>query len=579
MPYTMNYHQATIDFNEARRKAQLQEIVARMRGVPNNLFSYEEVRKKLKAVESSIRALEDIPLEAIIGSVGRYTDFTRDFLPRQDSDRSRWASVMEQTTGLEGLPPIEVYKIGDAYFVKDGNHRVSVARQLGAHHIQAFITEVKSRVPLTPDLQPDQLIIKAEYANFLELTQIDQLRPDADFSLTIPGGYPIFEEHISVHRYFMGIDQERSIPYLEAVEHWYDEVYTPIVNIIRERAILKYFPHRTEADLYLWLARHRVDLERYLGWHVSTENIAEDLVSSHAQDFNKTVSRLSDRILDIVIPDPLETGPAVGHWREEHGAKPADSGLFQDLLVALDEDPNSWYSFDQAVVIAKRDGSRLLGLHILPNNKDNEQETISRLQEAFMQRCKNVGVAGELAFEVGGVARVICERAQWADIIIAQLAHPPGDKILERFESGFRTMIRRCSRPILAVPCNVTDLNHVLLAFNNSPKALEALYIAAYMAGKWEIRLTVLSIETDSDSALELQKSAHKYLKEKNILAEYITQQTGDFAEIILKTASEKQCDLILIGGYKATPFVEVVLGSIVDDVLRVTEIPVLICR
>jgi hypothetical protein len=579
MPYTMNYHQATVDFNEARRKAQLQEIVARLRGTPNKLFSYEEVRKKLKAVESSISALEDIPLDAIIGSVGRYTDFTRDFLPRQDSNRTRWATVMEQTIGLEGLPPIEVYKIGDTYFVKDGNHRVSVARHLGASHIQAFVTEVKSRVPLTPTLQPDQLIIKAEHANFLELTQIDNLRPDADLSITIPGGYPILEEHISVHRYFMGIDQDRPIPYHEAVTHWYDEVYTPIVDIIRERAILKYFPHRTEADLYLWLARHRADLERYLGWQVSTENIAEDLVSTHAQDFIKTVSSLSDRILDIVIPDPLESGPPVGYWREELGEKPIEANLFQDLLVALDEDPKNWYSFDQAVVIAKRDGSRLLGLHILPKNKASDQETISRLQEAFTQRCKNAGVTGELAFEVGGVARVICERAQWADIIIAQLAHPPGDNILERFESGFHTMIRRCSRPILAVPQPGSGLNHVLLAFNKSPKALEALYIAAYMAGKWGIRLTVLSIEVDSDSAWELQKSARHYLTEKNILAEYITHQTGDFAEIILKTASEKQCDLILIGGYKATPLVEVVLGSIVDDVLRVTEIPLLICR
>jgi hypothetical protein len=166
MPENTNYRQAVIDFHEARRKADLQEIFARLTGESNKLLSYEEVRLKLKAYEGNTRGLKEIPLDAIIGSVGRYTDFTRDFLPRRDSDRMRWAAVMEKTTGLEGLPPIDVYQVGDAYFVVDGNHRVSVARQLKASHIQAYITEVRSRIPLSPDTQPDQLIIKAEQVGY-----------------------------------------------------------------------------------------------------------------------------------------------------------------------------------------------------------------------------------------------------------------------------------------------------------------------------------------------------------------------------------------------------------------------------
>jgi nucleotide-binding universal stress UspA family protein len=288
---------------------------------------------------------------------------------------------------------------------------------------------------------------------------------------------------------------------------------------------------------------------------------------------------VANRILDVVTPDPLESGPPVGHWREEHAVQPEQQDLFKDILVALDKDSTQWFAFDQAAVIAKRDGSKLLGLHILPKSGSRPESELSALQAEYSSRCKQLGVSGELAFEVGGVARVICERAQWADLIIAKLAHPPGDNILDRFESGFHTMIRRCSRPILAVPCNVTGLDHVILAFNDSPKALEALYIGAYVAGKWGTRLTVLSIDQESVPAETQQKSARQYLTANNIQAGYILHETGTSAEIILQISRDLECDAILMGGYKASPIVEVVFGSIVDEVLRKTEIPVLICR
>jgi nucleotide-binding universal stress UspA family protein len=579
MPFTFNYHQAVVDFHDARRKAQLQEVVSRLTGEPNELLSYEEVRKKLKAIEGSTRTLEEIPLDAIVGSVGRYTDFTRDFLPRHDSDQLRWASVMEQAIGMEGLPPIEVYKIGDTYFVKDGNHRVSVARQLDASHIQGYVTEVNTRVPLSPDIKPDELIIKAEQASFLERTQLDKLRPDADLTVTIPGQYPILEEHISVHRYFMGIEQDSFIPYSDAVIDWYDQVYLPVIKIICERAILKNFPQRTETDLYLWLSRHKADLEDYLEWPISTEKAAEDLALRFARDFTQSVSQMTDRILDAVTPDPLESGPPVGFWREEHIQKTDDISLFNDILVALSRNPEEWYAFDQAVPIAQREISKILGLHIFQNQEEQDQADLDYLRGTFSERCRDAGVWGEIAFEVGGVARIICERAQWADMIIAKLAHPPGDNILNRFDSGFRTMIRRCSVPILAVPCNVTGLNRLLLAFNDSPKAMEALYIAAYLAGKWDSHLTVLSVDTDTSTAEQLQEPARKYLTENHVQADFITRPDGPIAEIILDTADELGTELLLMGGYKARPIVEVVFGSLVDEVLREITFPVLICR
>src|SRR5574342_534933 len=138
------YQSALQDFNDARLKASLQEALARLTGKSNELLSYEEVARKLKLRSRADRGILEIPLNAIIGSVGRYTDFTRTFLPLRPEDQQRWARVkaaVDDPVGV-GMPPIEVYKVGDAYFVLDGNHRVSIARQYGNASIEAHVIEV-----------------------------------------------------------------------------------------------------------------------------------------------------------------------------------------------------------------------------------------------------------------------------------------------------------------------------------------------------------------------------------------------------------------------------------------------------
>lgn len=233
------------DFRSARRKAILREIIARFKGETTELLSFEEVRQKLKAQISSKKILKEIPISAIVGSVNRYQDFLRDFLPLQNIDMERWSNIDVANQGMIGLPPIEVYQIDEVYFVSDGNHRVSVAKQLGTEEIEAYVTEVQSRVSLTADIRPEDLILISEYARFLENTNFDKLRPEADLSVTVPGQYEVIEEHIAVHRYFMGIEQQHEITYSDAVIDWYDDVYFPIVSIIRDKGLLIDFPNRT----------------------------------------------------------------------------------------------------------------------------------------------------------------------------------------------------------------------------------------------------------------------------------------------------------------------------------------------
>jgi len=318
------------------------------------------------------RQLEDIPLDAIVGSVGRYKDFSRSFLPKQGGVGQRWARVEVAMTAMEGVPPIDVYKVGDVYFVRDGNHRVSVARQMGSDHIQAYVIEVATRVPLSPDAEPDDLIIKAEYTEFLEHTSLDETRPEAEMGATVPGQYQVLEEHIEVHRHFMGLEQERHISYEEAAAHWYDEVYSTVVRLAQKRGVLRDFPERTETDLHLWLAEHRAELEDQLGWHVTPEMAASDLVERFSQQPGRVIQRIGRRVLTAIAPAELEVGPPTGQWREEQLVPRQDGRLFASILVSIPGDERGWSALGQELTIAHREQARLHGLHVLPSEDEKE---------------------------------------------------------------------------------------------------------------------------------------------------------------------------------------------------------------
>jgi len=556
----------------------MEQIMARLTGRSADLLSYEEVRQKLKAKGMGKWGLQDIPLDAIVGSVGRYTDFTRSFLPRQDSDEERWARVKVRVTDLGGLPPIEVYQIGETYFVRDGNHRVSVARQVGATHIQAYVTEVRTKVPLSPDIQPDDLILKAEYADFLEHTRLDELRPEADLSVTVTGQYQVLEEHIKVHRYFMGLEQEREIPYQEAVGHWYDEVYRPVVQVIRERGILRDFPGRTETDLYLWVSEHRAALGQELGWEIGTEEAAADLAAQFSPRPQRVVARMSEKLLDAVTPDELQAGPQPGQWRKEHLAARHDDRLFADILVAVNGEETGWYALGQAVEVALREGARLHGLHVVPSETQRNSEGAQAVQAEFNRRCEAADIPGRLALEVGKVPRKICERARWTDLVVLSLSYPPAPQPIARLGSGLSTLLRRCPRPVLAVPGSSSHLGRALLAYDGSPKADEALFVATYLSGRWHIPLTVVTVIEMGRTTSDTLAHAQKYLEAHGVQAAFV-KEAGPVAEAILKTAEEHESDLIIMGGYGFSSVLEVVLGSAVDQMLRASRRPMLICR
>lgn len=253
------------DFQRARFKSFINQTISLFSGKKNNLLSYDDIKETLKIGGPIYRGVKTVKVEQIVGSLNRYHEFDSAFLPKGDKLASRWQKVDRAFYEDIHLPPIVLYKVGEIYFVVDGHHRVSVAREQGQEFIEAEVRECATRINITSGITPEDLEILGSKINFLERTALDKIRPDANIFLNIPDGFDRMLEHIAVHKYFMGIDLKRDISEKEAIESWYDTVYMPIINVIRQSDVLKEFPNKSESDLYLWILDHQHYLSEAFG--------------------------------------------------------------------------------------------------------------------------------------------------------------------------------------------------------------------------------------------------------------------------------------------------------------------------
>ncbi|WP_025745703.1 DUF4032 domain-containing protein [Kallotenue papyrolyticum] len=302
-------HLAREDFARARRRAFLQAIADLLTQRPRELVPFEEVRTRLNIRGSTYRGLQQVPLDKIIGSEGRYADFDRRFLPLRTKTQDRWTNIDVAHYTDVPLPPVELYKVGEVYFVKDGNHRVSVARERGQKEIDAYVTEYHVDVPLDERLSVRDLLLKEEYSDFLEWTNLAKLRPQQRIELSALGGYLELIGHINDHRYYLSQQRGREVSLEEAVSDWYDNVYVPLVEVIRRYDILAQFPGRTEADLALWIMNHRRALAQDSGQDPGPELATLDYLRQHGQrSVLDTVGRAAQSLVSsariALIPPP-----------------------------------------------------------------------------------------------------------------------------------------------------------------------------------------------------------------------------------------------------------------------------------
>lgn len=556
MSESWQHQRAVEEFRRARRKAALEQLMARFSGQTANLLSYEHVRDALQLDETFGRplGLQEIPLSAIVGSVGRYTDFTRSFLPLHDTMADRWTRVHQATEAK--MLPIDVYKVGDVYFVIDGNHRVSVARERGDQTIQAYVTEIPTPITLTPDMDIDDLLLAAEQANFYRQTGLQARYPDIDIRLTAPGRYRDLLHQIAAEQERLRETEGREVPFSEAADVWYRTIYLPMANAIRRLGVLDEFPNRTEADLFVWLVRHHNALQTALGWEIPPEVAVLDWL---------------EETLDS--GSPLKESP----WATEMVAPEDANHLFSRILVPLDGSAHSWAALDEALHIARlEDGARVFGLHIVPVAVRAVSPDVHALEDEFLRRCAAQHVEGFFAVEVGArPAERILARARLVDLVVIGVNIPPPSDIVEKQRHGLHLLLAHCPRPLLAVPDTARPLTHALVAYDGSTRATAALALGVYMVRRWRITLTVLTADVRGRVS-PAQQRARTYLQERGVQAAFVRSSLVP-EKAITQTAEQLGCSLIVMGGYGSR--LETMFDSTVNRVLRRTTTPVLVCR
>lgn len=559
------YRKALDDFHRLRSKAALERFWAGIRGESLDLMAYDEVSSKLRAVSQTNIGLQQVPLKNIIGSVNRTSDFNRNFRPLSDGDSSRWANVKAAMTSpfTAGVPPVSLYKIGEAYFVMDGNHRISIAKEMGLDSIEAYVTEVRTKVPLSSSFTLEELVEKAALADFLEDTHLDRILPGIDLSLNRIENYPLLSEHIHVHQYYMGIEQNREVSFDDAALDWYDHVYTPVIRIIEDSGLRYEFPEFTINDLYLWVLDKQQALLEEHGTTFKTENVV-DFVASREGKQTKTVGTAADRELDN-----LAMGPTGGY----------SDCLFRDILVGVSHSDPELLAQQQAMVMNRCSDGNIIGLHVKAETDLATSETEAELETTYYQRLNERQMKGRFIKVSGNISKALQEYSLLTDVMIVKLSYPPGGSVFDRLSSGIITLLQNSRRPVMFVKEAVMPVSRILLIFDEGEKGREAFYIAAYYAARYDCGLFIVMPEKDGKSSETALSFAGDYLSEVNLDFQTVSISSSQLDESLVNMIEENSISTVMIGGYRSTGLLGRIFSSNVDRVLELSPVPVLVCH
>lgn len=563
------YRKALDDFRRARSKAAMQQFWAGIQGRSLDLLPYDEISAKLRAVSQTDRGVQEVPLKNIVGSVNRLQDFDRNFLPLRDDDIYRWANVKTVMTSPhgKGVPPVSLYQIGDAYFVLDGNHRVSIAKEMGMDTIEAYVTEMKTKVPITSDLTASELILKTAYVNFLEDTQLDRILPGVDFRLHLIDNYPLLKEHISVHQYYMGIENGREISFEEAARHWYETLYAPVTAAIEGSGLHHAFRDLTLTDLYLWLLDQQNALQQDFGVAFKPENVLDYAANQEGIDPEPGWSNAREQIMRVLLQDS-------GKLQD-----PYQDCLFQHIAVALSQEDSEGIALEQAVLVNRCPEGAIYGVHVERKPDPDAVENEDQFQTRFDQRLREAGMTGKFFVRQGEPVNILLEFSLLSDLLVLKLSHPPSGSLFERISHGIITVLQQSRRPVLFVKDEARAVSSILLPFTGSQKSKEALFVAAYYAARYDCDLHLL-LETRGTEKDEMDRySAQTYLERLGVNAEFHQVSSGAFADNVISLAETLAVSTVIMGGYESATILDRVFSQAIDEILAKVSVPVMICQ
>lgn len=272
--------EAESDFARARNKALFNEIQHLLTPEEAAMISLKAVRKVIKTQSETYIGMKVIPINKIVGSEGRYRDFDNQFFPKRSIIKERWEHVDEAVIKDIVLPPIKVYELGGLYFVRDGNHRVSVAKSKGVEFIDAEVVSLQTEIKLSPARTLNGMmkqIISYEKRNFYFETNFGDITDYWVLDFSTAGQYDVIYNHILTHKYFINQNQTEEIPMEDAILSWFNNVYLPVVTTIQKYKIMKYFRKNTVSDLYVWIITFYDELKKKFGDGLPLEQIVYDI--------------------------------------------------------------------------------------------------------------------------------------------------------------------------------------------------------------------------------------------------------------------------------------------------------------
>lgn len=302
---TMNFTtQTSDDFNKAKSKAIVNEIQHFLKPEEAKLISFYDLKELLHPDNETYIGMKTVPVASIVGSEGRYNDFDNMFFPKKSHLKNRWESIDRAHLQNTILPPINLYEIGGLYFVRDGNHRVSVARARSIEFIDAEVTSLRTEIRLKPGYTIQYLlkqIIQYEKRVFYSETAYGDITDDWSLDFTTPGQYDVIYNHILTHKYYLNLSHTEEISMPDAIISWYNMVYTPVLATIRRHKMMVKFRRRTPSDLFVWLVKYWEDFKTKYGEDTPLDSVIDDFESEYGDSFIGKIAKIKNLIKSIKL--------------------------------------------------------------------------------------------------------------------------------------------------------------------------------------------------------------------------------------------------------------------------------------
>ena len=295
------------DFSKARNKALFNEIQHFLNPDEATLISFSDIKKLLKPKNETYLGMKTVPVNLIVGSESRYQDFDNRFFPKRMHLKTRWEHIDMAHLKDINLPPTSLYELGGVYFVRDGNHRVSVAKAKGIEFIDGEVVSLQSEIKLNPGdslAKMTKQVINYEKRVFYSETSFGDITDFWGLDFSVPGQYDVIYNHILTHKYYINMNIADEIPIEKAILSWFLTVYLPVIKVIEKSHTMAYFKGRTKSDMYVYIIKYWDEIKTKFGNSYPLDQATQSFVTKYGTPLSK---RILNKIKKIIFKRSIKS--------------------------------------------------------------------------------------------------------------------------------------------------------------------------------------------------------------------------------------------------------------------------------